>query len=105
MTTAAIQARPVEDLSSQLYKRLRTFEHSQKSVKNRFDAIKAGTLASKRLPTKTLIEQRDQARAEMITFLDAITPDESAILTIIWGNRDWREEYDSILNPKHDPAL
>ena len=103
--TTAIQARPVEDLRSKLYRHLRAFEHSQKSVKNRVQAIKAGTLARKRLPTKTLIEQRDQARAEMITFLDAITEDESAILTITWGNRDWREGYDSILNPKHDPAL
>ena len=103
MTTIEVSTK--EQLTTSLYEHLREFEHAQNAVKNRIQDIRNGKLTNNRIPTKKLVEHRNIARTSMQDFLDHLSDDENAVLTIMWGKSDWRRKYDDIMSPKNDPAV
>ena len=103
--TTTVHARPKDEITHDLLEHLRTFERAQAAVKQRIGDIRNGTIPSHRIPTMSLVEQRDQTRKSLQQFFEELTEDEQTMLAIMWGNHNWREEYDDYLDPKHDPAV
>ena len=103
--TTTVQTRPKDQLTKSLFERLREFEHAQADIKQRTQDLRNGTLPRQRVPTMTLVERRNLARNVLQQFLEDLTPDETAMLSIMWGSNSWRKEYNDLLDPRHDPAV
>ena len=103
--TTTIEVGAKEQLTTSLYERLREFERAQNAVKNRIQDIRNGKLTNNRMPTTKPVEHRNIARTSMQDFLDLLSDDEKAALTIMRGKSDWRGNYDDIMSPKNDPAV
>ena len=103
--TTTIEVGAKEQLTTSPYERLREFERAQNAVKNRIQDIRNGKLTNNRMPTTKPVEHRNIPRTSMQDFLDLLSNDEKAALTIMWGKSDWRGNYDDIMSPKNDPAV
>lgn len=97
-------AEEADNLIKCLHTMAQELERSQASVNNRINDIRQGNLHPQRTTTRELMAQRDRAKHNLKSFLEHLSEEENTTLAIAWGNRNWRDQYNAILDRHNTPT-